>query len=210
MHRIAVDLSLPLLPQLAVAVEALNAGQVVACPTDTLYGLAADPRSGAAIERLFDLKGRDATRAVALMASSLAQAERAVEMSATGRRLAAEFWPGPLTLVLPAAAALAAGVRSDANCVGIRVPDHAVARALAEAFGYPLSATSANLSGQPGATAPDEIARQLPGIAVLLDVGNAPGGPPSTVVEVKGEGLQLVREGVVPFDRVLKSLETPS
>jgi len=210
MLRLRIDLTSPLVPQLTPAVEALRAGLPVACPTDTLYGLAADPRSNTAMQRLFELKGRDAARAVALMAASHGQVEQAVVLSETARRLASEFWPGPLTLILPAAAALSAAVRNDADRVGIRIPDHPVARALAEAFGHPLTATSANMSGQPPTTDPDEVASRLPAIAVLIDGGESPGGPPSTVVEVEGDGLRLVREGALPFERVLKSLESPS
>jgi L-threonylcarbamoyladenylate synthase len=210
MLRLRLDLARPLVPQLTPAIEALRAGLPVACPTDTLYGLAADPRSDAAMERLFELKGRGAARAVALMAASLEQVERTVVLSQTARRLASEFWPGPLTLILPAAAALSAAVRNDAGRVGIRIPDHPVATALAEAFGHPLTATSANPSGQPPTTDPDEVASRLSAVAVLIDGGVSPGGPPSTVVEVEGEGLRLVRKGALPFDRVLRSLKSPS
>jgi L-threonylcarbamoyladenylate synthase len=210
MIRVVIDAARPLAAQLSPAVTAIRGHDVVACPTDTLYALAADPRSEAALARLFTLKGRPDDRAVALMAASIAQAEEVGELSPHARRLADRFWPGPLTLVVPARRGLARGVRSDRGLVGIRVADHAVARALALACGHALTATSANVSGQPPTADPDVVARTLPAVAVLVDAGPTSGGPPSTLVEVIAESVRLLRAGAVPWDRVLESLELPS
>src|SRR5688572_12563655 len=140
MIRIRIELARPLVPQLSAAVAAIGRGEVVAFPTDTLYGLAVDPRSDAALDALYALKGRSADRRVALIAASLVQAGEVAEIAGVARRLAERFWPGPLTLVVPARGVLALRSVSAAGLVGIRVPDHRVARALADACGYALTA----------------------------------------------------------------------
>ena len=208
MIRIRVDVSRDLGPQLAPAVDAIRRGQVVAFPTDTLYGLAADPRDEGAVGAVLAVKGRGQDRTVALVASSLEQADRVVVLAGQARLLAARFWPGPLTLVVPARASVAPGAQSSGRA-GIRVPDHPVARALAEACGHPLTATSANRSGEPAAADPDAVAASLPGIAVLVDAGTTAGGPPSTVVDATTDPARLLREGALPWSRVLEFLSAP-
>lgn len=210
MIRITIEPARPLVPQLTAAVEAIRRGEIVAFPTDTLYGLAVDPRSDTALEALFALKGRSADRIVALIGASLAQAAEVAEITGTARRLADRFWPGPLTLVVAARGPLAALARSADGLVGIRVPDHPVARALAEACGHALTATSANLSGAPATSSPDQIAHALPDVSVLVDAGPSPGGPPSTLITAATSEVRLLREGALPWSRVLEFLSTPS
>lgn len=206
--RLRIDSARPLAHQLRAAVEAIAAGGVVAYPTDTLYGLAADPRSVRAVAALRALKGRGEDQAVALIAASLEQAAEAAEISGQAQRLAERFWPGPLTLVVPARPGLVDGVRSSRGLVGVRVPDHRVARALAELCGHPITATSANRSGAPAVSDPDEVVRGLPGLGLLIDAGLTPGGPPSTLVEVVGGVARVLREGALAGSRVLESLDT--
>jgi len=208
--RITIDPSRPLGPQLAPAVAALRAGQVVAFPTDTLYGLAVDPRSDSALDRLFTLKGRDADRRVALIAANRDQADVVGEFTEAATRLADRCWPGPLTLLVPSRPGVAERSRSPQGLVGIRVPDHAVARALADAFGHAVTATSANRAGEPATSSPDHVSASLPSVDVLVDGGASPGGPPSTMVQVDGDAVQLVREGALPWSRVLEFLKSPS
>jgi L-threonylcarbamoyladenylate synthase len=167
-----------------------------------------DPRSGEAVRKLFALKARDPSSPITLIAADLAQAREAGAFGAGAIRLAHVFWPGPLTLVVPAAAGLAAGVASDRGTVGIRVPGHAVARALAARFGGCVTATSANLSGRPAAQTADEAAAALDRrLDALLDAGPAPGGAPSTIVEPTADGPTLLRAGAVAWNRVLESLQ---
>jgi L-threonylcarbamoyladenylate synthase len=192
------------------AAAAVAAGLVVAFPTDTLYGLAADPRSTVAMARLFDLKGRAGAHVVALAASDLAQVRQVVEVDGVAERLAAAFWPGPLTLVLRPLGTLAPAVLGGTGGVGIRVPDHPVARGLARLFGCPVTATSANRTGEPASTSPDDVAHALPGLDVLVDAGPSAGGPPSTVVDLSGDAPVLVREGAVAWERVLEFLVSAS
>ena len=193
---------------LAAAVDVLRGGGVVAYPTDTLYGLAVDPRSNDAVERLFDVKGRDRSQAIPLIAADLDQAQLAGRFAAAHLRLVEAFWPGPLTVVVTATPALSRPVASSDGTVGIRVPAHRLACELARAFGFCITATSANMSGEPASASPDVVARALAGrVDLLLDDGAAPGGDPSTIVAVRDGTPQLIRGGAVAWDRVLKSLQ---
>lgn len=190
------------------ACDVLRSGGVVAYPTDTLYGLAVDPRRADAVERLYAAKGRDASVAIPLIAASIEQAREVAILGELEMRLARAFWPGPLTLVMPARPVLTAALLAGGSTVAIRVPSHAVARELCRVFGFPLTATSANRSGeQPAASAHEVIASFVSEIDLLLDAGAAPGGPPSTIVEIATSGPRLVRSGAVPWNRVLESLE---
>jgi L-threonylcarbamoyladenylate synthase len=201
----------PVLPDPAAIAEAaavLRAGGVIAFATDTTYGLAADPRSDAAVERVFAAKGRPHALAMPLVAADLAQAREAGTFDEMALRLAADFWPGPLSIVVPAASAVSRRALGGRDTVAIRVPRHPVAQALAAAFGCALTATSANPSGAPPAETADEVAATLGRtIDAVIDSGPAPGGPPSTIVAVERGVPVCVRAGAVPWERVLRSLE---
>lgn len=194
--------------QIAVAVDVLRSGGIVAYPTDTLYGLAVDPRAEDAVERLFGIKARMRGHAVPLIAADLQQAEAAASFSESARRLAEAFWPGPLSIVLPAAPEICAGVVAADGTVAIRVPASPVAVSLAQGFGFAITATSANLTGKPP-TASAAVVHSTLGSRVdfLLDAEDAPGGLPSTIVALDAEVPRLVREGAVPWNRVLESLK---
>lgn len=199
-------------PEPAVLAEAaaiLERGGIIACPTDTLYGLFGDPTSPEAVSRLFDLKGRPADRAVPLVADSLTQIEAQISpLPPLARRLATRWWPGPLSLLIPAGPAIVPGVHGSTGLVAVRVPAHPVARALCRVVGKPLMATSANRSGEPPATTADEVRERVgQTLSFVLDGGPAPGGPPSTIVDVSGSEPRLVRAGAVDWARVLTSLE---
>lgn len=208
MIRLALDSLSPDAQTISAAVDVLRRGGIVAYPTDTLYGLAVDPHSDAAVDRVFAVKARDRSAAVALIAADVLQAQQAGAFGASELALARAFWPGPLTIVVPAARDLSKRLSGDLNTVGVRVPAHAVARALAAAFGSCVTATSANVSGQPPAMTADEVAAALDGrIDAVLDAGPAPGGPPSTIVEFAEGRPVLRRSGAVAWDRVLESLQ---
>ncbi len=186
------------------ALAVLRAGGLVAFPTDTVYGLAADILQPQAIQRLYDAKGRDAAKAVAVLVGSLEQVEQITAgLTAPAARLAARFWPGALTLVLPKRPGLPENL-STLPTVGVRMPDHAFALALLRAAG-PLAVSSANLSGQASPQTADEVLAQLEGrIELLLDGGACPGGVPSTVVDCTGADLRILRQGAIPADEIFK------
>lgn len=190
------------------AAAVLRAGGVAAIPTDTLYGLAANPFDAAAVERVFAVKGRTAERALPLVAASAGQVcEWIGRLPPMGERLAARFWPGPLTLVVLAPPTLAPAVTGGGPTVGIRVPDHLAARALCAAAGVPLTATSANRSGAPPTRDPAVVAEALgDAVDLLVDAGMTPGGPPSTIVDVTGAEPRLIRAGAIAWDDVLACL----
>lgn len=191
------------------AAALVRGGGVVAYPTDTLYGLAADPGNAAAMAQLYRIKGRPVELAIPLIASGVPQIEAAGGvLGPLARRLAASFWPGPLTIVLPAWPGLDARVHAGLGTVAVRVPDHAAARMLADACGWPITSTSANVSGEPATRFPGDVRTSLgASLDGLLDAGPSPGGAPSTIVDLTGEAPRLVRAGAVPWDRVLESLQ---
>jgi L-threonylcarbamoyladenylate synthase len=199
-----------LLNRAGIVHAAIMRGEVIAYPTETFYGLGADPTNAAAIERIYAIKGRRAGEALPLIAMDVdALAELGVQPPRLARQLAEAFWPGALTLVLPIAPgrfpdALTAG----GSTIAVRVPDHPVARAIASIAGGLITSTSANRSGQPPASTADEVHAALgDDIAVLVDGGATPGGAPSTIVDVTSERPRLVRAGVVAWERVLESLQ---
>jgi len=190
------------------AVAVLRNGGVVAYPTDTLYGLAVDPRRDDAVQKLFAVKGRDLTAAIPLIAGTMADAEAVAVFGEVERRMARAFWPGPLSIVAPARAGISPLVLAGGRTVAVRVPAHPTAAALATAFGFCITSTSANPSGEPATADPAEVARRLSDrVDLLLDVGMAPGGPSSTIVEVRDAVPTLVRAGAVPWERVLRSIQ---
>ena len=206
MQRISISPGCSPRAAIGHAVEALRAGQVVAFPTDTLYALAVDPRSARAVERLFALKGREATAAVPLIAASPEQAAMAAHFGERERRAAEMFWPGPLSIVLPAKPSIVSEALAGGRTVAIRVPAHALARDLASAFGFCITATSANRSGSPPCESADAVAAALPEVDLVADGGRSPGGAPSTIISFDDDGPVLLREGAVAWDRVIKSL----
>jgi L-threonylcarbamoyladenylate synthase len=210
MRRVFVD---PESPQRDAIQEAakwiLNSG-LVAVPTDTLYGLAADPFSAIAVARVFAVKGRLAERALPLIAADMDQVARALGgLPEAGRLLAERYWPGPLTLLVPAPAALAREVSGGTGRVGVRVPANAVARAICAEVGRPITATSANISGEPATADPDEVEGALGGrIDLLIDTGRTSGGAASTIVDVTGAAPELVRAGAISWDEIETWLHT--
>lgn len=204
MRRVAIDARQPAAAALAEAVAILDAGGVVAMPTDTLYGLAADPFSSEAVARVFAVKGRPADRAMPLVAADVDQVvNRLGPLSDLARRLASKYWPGPLTLLVARPSSIPADVTGGRVEIGVRVPAHAVTRELCRVSGRLLTATSANLSGEPPSNDPDDIERAFPtGVDLLLDAGRTPGGPPSTIVDVTGSEPRLVRAGAIAWEDV--------
>jgi L-threonylcarbamoyladenylate synthase len=187
------------LDELHRAVAHLKSGGVVAVATETFFGLCADARRGSAVDAVFALKGREETKASALLIPDLEAWEPLVtSVPSLARRLAVRFWPGPLTIALAAHESVHPLLKYRGK-VAVRVPGPSPALELARAFGGPLTATSANPSGSPSSRSADDVRAYFEGRGGLMVMGGvAPGGMPSTVVEVVGDTWRMVRAGAVP------------
>jgi L-threonylcarbamoyladenylate synthase len=194
------------------AARVLGAGQVIAMPTDTVYGLAAAIDRRDAIERLYAIKGRPAEKAIPVLIADPADVSRLTpRLSTMAVRLARAFWPGALTLVLPALPGLPPGVTAlssdEIETVAVRVPDNPVALAIIAAAGGALAVTSANRSGEAPAVEAREVSGLgLPPPLLIVDGGRAPGGLPSTIVAATSERLEILREGAIPASAVSAAL----
>jgi len=208
--RLRIDATLPDPAAIETAAATIRNGGLVGLPTDTLYGLAADPFNRDAVQRIFAVKGRKAEQPLALVAADLAQVGRDLGgLSSPMQRLASRFWPGPLTVLLVAPSAIAVEATGGTGRIGVRVPDHRVAQELCRACDRPLTATSANLSGQPATDDPEVVAASLSSLAptdVLLDAGRTKGGLPSTIVDLTGDQARLVRTGAIRWEDILLCL----
>ena len=194
------------------AVATLARGGVLAIPTDTLYGLAADALNPDALDRVYAAKGRPADMPLPVLVSGWEQALQVAMVSPgselVARWLAETYWPGSLTMVLPAVPGLPARLTAGRDTVAVRMPDHPVPLALADALGRPITGTSANRSGEPDITDPDELRRVLaPRVDGIIVAGPKPVGGASTIVAVTGGGINLLREGVLPYTQVQAALE---
>jgi L-threonylcarbamoyladenylate synthase len=198
---------------IARAAHALRAGQVVAIPTDTVYGLGAAIDRPDAIDRLYVIKGRPDEKAIPVLISHPEHVRTlSPRLSATAARLARSFWPGALTLVVPALPDLPRGV-TDINgdgvrTVAVRVPDNALARAIIAAVGGALAVTSANRSGAPPAVEAREVdGFELSQPLLVIDGGRSPGGVPSTIVLATSEQPEILREGAISASAIAAAIE---
>jgi L-threonylcarbamoyladenylate synthase len=192
---------------IADGIEALRAGDLVVYPTETFYGIGADASSSTALQRLFGVKRREPDRPVGLIAADTAMAfSVARDIPADARRLADAFWPGPLTLVLPARDGVAPELTGP-DGVGVRVSPHPVARALSAGLGRPITATSANLSGQAPATTLAEARKAIGDkVKVFLEGGKLTAPAPSTVVAVGKSGWKMIRVGAISQSQIAMAL----
>ena len=182
----------------------LLAGGIVALPTETFYALAVYPFERKALGRLFTLKARSPEKPVLVLVGAPEMlAQVAATVPPAGARLMARFWPGPLTLILPARPGLPGWLTGGTGTVGVRQPRQAVTCRLLASLGFPVTGTSANRSGRPGLLGAQEVAREFgPGVDLVLDAGPCPGGLPSTIVDVTAAPPRLVRAGAVPLARL--------
>jgi len=182
----------------APAAAAILRGEVVAYPTETFYGLAVDALNEAALSKLRAFKGREAEKAFSLLISGREMlASLCSGISPLAERLMAQHWPGPLTLALPARSGLPASIVAD-GYVAVRVSPNPFAHALVAAAGRPITATSANPAGLPPPRTAVEVAAYFgPPICLILDGGTTPGGQPSTLARVRGERVEILRQGAV-------------
>ncbi|MDX3005794.1 L-threonylcarbamoyladenylate synthase [Kribbella solani] len=192
-----------LAPAYRAAVDAIEAGDLVVLPTDTVYGLAADAFKADAVQRLLDAKGRGRDMPPPVLISVVESLDAlATDVPDSGRKLAQEFWPGPLTLICHAQGSLLWDLGETQGTVALRVPDHENTRELLSRTG-PLAVSSANKSGQPAAMDVYDAEEQLSeSVAVYLDGGEVNGGQPSTIVDITGDTPRVVRLGALTLDQL--------
>jgi len=194
---------------LAVAAETVTKGGLICFPTDTLYGLGCDPFNTSAIVKTIAAKGKR-DRAMPVLVRSIDDAERLAFFSESARRLIGAYWPGPLTIVLPARDDIPSAL-SPERTVGLRSPRHAICQQLLGLCSGYLVGTSANLTGKPPATSAEEIVNQLGDrVDIVLDGGRSPVGVASTVVDLTREHLVVLREGPIARAEVLRCLKQRS
>ncbi len=189
------------------ALSLFRDGEIVAFPTDTVYGLGTDPFQASGIIKLFEAKGRDSNKAIAILIGSMDQAGLITDhMPEMAIRLCEVFWPGGLTVIVPRKNTLPELI-SNTDRIGIRMPNHPVTLEMLKTFG-PLATTSANLSGKPDAVTAQDVFDQLNNrVPLILDGGKCPGGTPSTVIDCSGTEPIILREGPVSNEQLLKVLQ---
>jgi len=194
------------------AASILRSGGLVLYPTETFYALGALPGIAEAVERVFEIKGRGLEKPLPLIASDLqAVLSTASEWPESAQALARIFWPGPLSIVIPAVASLPAALHAGAGKIAIRISSHPVASLLAHASGGLIVSTSANKAGESPPRSPGDISPELLlSVDALLDAGNLPGGLPSAIVDVSVEPAALIRAGKIAWKDIQRTLERKS
>jgi len=189
--------------------EVLRSGGVIVYPTDTFYGLGGDCFSRPALSRIYEIKGRPLSKALPVLISEVNMVERfASEVPAVFESLAAAFWPGPLTLILRAAPNLPEELVGPKRTIGIRLPDLSWLREMVSAAGFPVVATSANLSGRREIDSGGEAIRHFKDkVDMIIDGGKTAGGRPSTVVDLTSSVPVLRREGAIPRVKLLEVID---
>lgn len=192
------------------AVAFLKDGQVVAYPTETIYGLGVDVTNEKAIKRLYELKRRDYGLPISILVSDMAMLTHYVgEISDSVRLLIRRFWPGPLTILFPAGPNISTSLTTNTGKIGVRLSSHPVATALVRAFGGPITTTSANLSGFPPSLSVKHIQKYFQErIPCVIDGGECEPSRGSTVIDVSDDTMAIIREGSIPADRVIECFQT--
>lgn len=190
----------PLMDELTTLVEILERGGVVACPTETWLGLLADARNEKAVERVAELKGRPDDMPIALLLPDTRSVLEVAEApSAAALALMEAHWPGPLTILLPVKPGLSPRLSRDGK-VGVRVPGRSPAAELVQALGHPVTATSANKTGEPPLRSADELSAELTrGLSAVVP-GLSPGGAPSTLIDSTTTPMEILRAGAIEID----------
>jgi len=186
-------------PHIVAAAQQLRQGAVIAFPTDTLYAVGARAADPAAVRRLYAVKRRPADQPMVWLVTDAAQVEQSAEVSEMARELMRRFWPGPLTLVLPAR-------HSNGSTIAMRAPDHEVALALLGALGEPIASSSANAAGAPPPVDADQVLDGLrDGLDLVLDGGPCRLGQPSTILDLSGTVPRILRQGAIPAAALISS-----
>ncbi len=186
----------------------LKAGGVIGFPTDTAYGLGADPFHEAAVRRIFEIKGRLESKPVLVLVDSMELLCQIAVVSEPARMLARQFWPGPLTLVLPALPNVPRFLTAGTGALGVRWPKSDFANRLVHALERPITATSANKSGHQTATRASEVIEDIgPDLEMLIDGGQLPSAEGSTILDMTGPSPRVLREGALPREMLAAALD---
>ncbi len=189
------------------AIESLKRGEVIVFPTETFYGLGADAFDETAVEQIVSLKGRNLENPIPIIVADEKMLKNIVaEIPPVAERLMARFWPGPLTLVLRAKKGLPAPLLNRDGGVGVRISSHPLATELVRELGRPLTATSANPSGKEPARTISEAITYFSPLEIFLDGGRLEGKKGSTVIEVRKDRIQVIREGEISSEELEKAL----
>jgi L-threonylcarbamoyladenylate synthase len=193
---------------LSRAIASLKSGNVIVFPTETVYGLGADALNPAAVEKVFQLKGRNPNSPIPVIVADQAMLQGVVEkIPPVARTLMEQFWPGPLTLVLPAAPGMPKQLLNRTGGVGVRISSQLIATGLAQSFGRPLTATSANPSGQQAASTIEQAQNYFASdIEIFLDGGKLPSKTGSSVVEVIDDRIKIIRAGEITVGQLAATI----
>ena len=207
---IKIDPGKPEPEKIDEAVAILKNGGAIGFPTETFYGLGADARNEAAVAKIFDVKGRDFNNPILVVIGEPGDIDLfAQDIPAQARALMKRFWPGPVTILFRASAAVSPKLTAGSGKIGIRLTSHPIAREIARKLGGPLTATSANLSGATECSSAAEVLAQLEGkIDGIVDGGITPGGKGSTIVDATISPVKVLREGVIPAGLIQDTLST--
>jgi len=188
------------------AVEVYKAGGIIAYPAESFYGLGVNPYNESAIEKLFEVKGRSADKPISLILSTIEMVESlTTELGPKTRKVMELNWPGPLTIIVKANKKLSSRLLADSDTVAVRIPGSLVARRLVQAIGSPLTTTSANPSNMMPATTAEMVKNYLGDrLDIIIDGGSLPGKLPSTIIDMTQDKPRPVREGLLPFSKILK------
>jgi L-threonylcarbamoyladenylate synthase len=191
------------------AAEFIRRGELVAIPTDTYYGIAADPFNLAAVDQIYRVKGRPETRALPILVNTTTQAvSLSRDVPYTFHKLAAKFWPGPLTMLVEASTGVPLKVTAHTGNVALRWPKSAIVQALITLLKGPITGTSGNISGQPACASAIDLLEQLGDrLPLIIDAGETPGNLASTIVKLDGDDWEVMREGVITEQEIRAALE---
>jgi L-threonylcarbamoyladenylate synthase len=209
-HIIQINPERPEPDRIAEAVALLKKGGVIAFPTETFYGLGADARNEAAIDKIFGIKGRDFKNPILVVIGDTGHLDNVAEdIPEEARELMDRFWPGPLTIVFRAAPSVSPKLTAGTGKIGIRLTSHPIAMEISKRLGGPVTATSANLTGAPECSSAVEVISQLEGkLDGVIDGGHTPGGKGSTIVDVTVYPPKVLREGMIPSSLIQDTLAT--
>ena len=209
MKFITLDPIHPEQKKLGEAAEIILNDGVIGYPTETVYGLGANALSDAAVEKVFELKGREKNKPILMIAAELDQVKKLVTSFPTQAEILAKaFWPGALTMVLEAAPQLSPLLLGGGNQIGVRIPANQICLELLKICGVPITSTSANITGKENPISAEEVFKYFGSkLDLIIDGGASPSRVPSTVISIENNKVKLLREGVIPYSKIQHVIE---